>query len=94
MERIDQLNIDKLNALNNEYISRIVDEFVKLCKPNKVTVITDSSEDIEYCKQKAIQIGEEAELKTQGHTIHYDGFYSMSDHDQARDKENTKVLIP
>ncbi len=94
MERIDKSNIDKLRALDNEHIIRIVDEFVKLCKPEKVTVITDAIEDIEYCRQTAIEIGEEAELKTQGHSIHYDGFYSMSNHDQARDKENTRVLIP
>ena len=94
MERIDQPNLEKLYALNNEHISRIVDEFVNLCKPEKVTVITDSIEDIEYCKQKVIEIGEETELKTQGHSIHYDAFYSMSNHDQARDKGNTRVLIP
>ncbi|MHA1885752.1 MAG: phosphoenolpyruvate carboxykinase (GTP), partial [Promethearchaeota archaeon] len=94
MERIDKSNIDKLRALDNEHIIRIVDEFVKLCKPEKVTVITDAIEDIEYCRQTVIEIGEEAELKTQGHSIHYDGFYTMSNHDQARDKENTRVLIP
>ncbi|MHA2398949.1 MAG: phosphoenolpyruvate carboxykinase domain-containing protein, partial [Promethearchaeota archaeon] len=94
MERIDKSNIDKLRALDNEHITRIVDEFVRLCKPKKVTVITEAIEDIEYCRKTAIEIGEEAELKTQGHTIHYDGFYTMSNHDQARDKENTRVLIP
>ena len=32
---------------------------------------------------------EEAELAMEGHTIHFDSYY-----DQARDKENTKVLLP
>lgn len=94
MERINSLNLEKLDALNNEYILKIVNDFVNLCKPSKVTVITDSKEDIEYCRQKAVKIGEEAKLETKGHSIHYDGFYSMSNHDQARDKENTRVLIP
>jgi phosphoenolpyruvate carboxykinase (GTP) len=83
-----------LGALHNENILKIVNDFVKLCKPSKVTVITDSKEDIEYCRQRAIDIGEEAKLETRGHSVHYDGFFSMSNHDQARDKENTKVLIP
>ncbi|MFW9823218.1 MAG: phosphoenolpyruvate carboxykinase (GTP) [Candidatus Thorarchaeota archaeon] len=94
MERIDSPNLKKLEALNNKRILKIVDDFISLCKPERVSVITDSKEDIEYCRLKAIEVGEEAELGINGHSIHYDGFYSMSNHDQARDKANTKVLIP
>ncbi|MFX0028267.1 MAG: phosphoenolpyruvate carboxykinase (GTP) [Candidatus Hermodarchaeota archaeon] len=94
MEFIDQNNLDKLKALNNEHVIKIVEEFVSLCKPSKVTVITDAIEDIEYCRQRSIEVGEEAKLEIEGHTIHFDGFISMSNHDQARDKKNTKVLIP
>ncbi|MHA2035598.1 MAG: phosphoenolpyruvate carboxykinase (GTP) [Promethearchaeota archaeon] len=94
MEQISSPNLEKLKALNNNHILKIVNDFVKLCKPEKITVITDSKEDIEYCRVKAIEIGEEAILETEGHTIHYDGFFTMSNHDQARDKKNTKVLIP
>ena len=86
--------LDKINALNNEHISRIVSEFIELCKPFKVKVITDSAEDIEYVRNKCIEIGEESKLKMDGHTIHYDGFFTMSNHDQARDKQNTRVLVP
>ncbi|MCK4284912.1 MAG: phosphoenolpyruvate carboxykinase (GTP) [Candidatus Lokiarchaeota archaeon] len=93
MELTDPVNIEKLDALYNEHILKVVNNFISLCKPAKVTVITDSKEDIEYCRQKAIEIGEEAKLETEGHSVHYDGFFSMSNHDQARDKENTRVLI-
>ena len=89
MEILDKKNLEKLKALNNTHILRIVQDFITLCKPSKVKVITDIFEDIEYCRQKAIEVGEETELETEGHTIHFDGFY-----DQARDKEKTKVLIP
>lgn len=89
MEVLDKKNFEKLNALNNKYVLKIVQEFITLCKPSKVTVITDSPEDIDYVRQRAIEVGEEARLAIEGHTIHYDGFY-----DQARDKEKTKVLIP
>ena len=94
MEIIDQNNLDKLKALNNEKVIKIVEEFINLCKPSKVTVITDSVEDIEYCRQKSLEVGEESKLEIEGHTVHFDGFVSMSHHDQARDKKNTKVLIP
>ncbi len=91
---IDQESLDKLYALNNEHVLKIVNEFVSLCKPSKVTVITDSQEDIDYVRQRAIEIGEEAKLSIDGHTIHYDAFSTMGYHDQARDKTNTRILVP
>ena len=86
---ISQKEREKILALQNRNVMEIVKEFIELCKPSKVTVITDSEEDIEYVRHKAISIGEESKLQIEGHTIHYDSYY-----DQARDKENTKVLIP
>jgi len=86
---ISQKDVEKLFALQNEHVLKIVKQFVDICKPSKVTVISDSKEDIEYVKQKSVSNHEESKLQTEGHTIHYDSFY-----DQARDKENTKVLIP
>ncbi|UCC20123.1 MAG: phosphoenolpyruvate carboxykinase (GTP) [Promethearchaeota archaeon] len=94
MEAIDRNNLDKLKALNNKFVLKIVIEFVTLCKPSKVIVITDSEEDIAYVRHRAVELGEEARLKLEGHTIHYDGFFTMANHDQARDKGNTQVLVP
>ncbi len=94
MEVIDNKSFEKLKALNNKNVLKIVNEFVTLCKPSKVTVITDSKEDIDYVRNRAIELGEEAKLDLKGHTIHYDGFFTMANHDQARDKENTQVLVP
>jgi phosphoenolpyruvate carboxykinase (GTP) len=94
MESIDKINKEKLNALNNQNVLKIINEFVSLCKPSKVTVITDSQEDIDYVRNRAIELGEEAKLNLEGHTFHYDGFFTMANHDQARDKGNTQVLVP
>jgi len=94
MEVIDKNNLDKLKALNNSHVIKVVAEFVTICKPSKVTVITDSKEDIDYVRDRAVELGEEARLNLEGHTIHYDGFFTMINHDQARDKENTQVLVP
>ena len=94
MNIIDQKNLQKLEALNNKHILEIINEFVALCKPSKVTVITDSQEDIDYVRYKSIEKGEESKLVLEGHTVHFDAFLNMGNHDQARDIANTKTLIP
>ena len=91
---LTKFDLEKLIELDNNYVMTIISNFIDLCKPNKITVISDSKEDIEYVRQKTIQVGEESNLNLEGHTIHYDGFETMSDHDQARDKEHTQVLLP
>lgn len=86
-------DFQKLFALKNKHVLKIVKEFVDLCKPSKITVISDAEDDINYVKQRSIEIGEELKLLLEGHTVHYDAFINMSNHDQARDKENTQVLV-
>ena len=78
----------KLEALNNPKVLRLVEEAIELCKPAKVTVITDAEEDIDYVRQLSLENGEERKLKMEGHTIHFD-----SPKDQARDKAHTKYLL-
>ena len=85
---MDKNNLQKLEKLNDHYVMDIVEEAIKLCKPAKVTVITDSKEDINYVRELALTIGEEKKLKMEGHTIHFDGYY-----DQGRDKSHTKYLL-
>ncbi|MFW6238480.1 MAG: phosphoenolpyruvate carboxykinase (GTP) [Halanaerobiales bacterium] len=85
---ISQENLAKLEALNNQKVMDIVEMTVDLCNPEKVTVITDAEEDIEYIRELSLENGEEKPLKREGHTYHFDGY-----NDQARDKENTKYLL-
>ncbi len=85
---LNQENLKKLEYLNNPKVLQIVEEFTNLLKPDKVTVITDSQEDINYVRRLAIDSGEERKLAMEGHTIHYDSYL-----DQARDKNNTSVLV-
>ncbi len=89
IEVLNEENKAKLVALNNQKVLDTVEKYVKHCKPAKVTVLTDSKEDIAYMRELALKNGEEKPLAMEGHTIHYDGMK-----DQARDKANTKVLIP
>ena len=85
---MDKINQEKLKNLKNEYVTAKVEEAIELCKPAKVTVITDSKEDIACVRELALAIGEEKKLKMEGHTIHFDGYY-----DQGRDKPHTKYLL-
>lgn len=85
---LDNISRAKLEALNNPKVMEYVEETIKLCRPAKVTVITDSEEDYNYIRELAIKNKEEMPLKLKGHTVHFD-----SPLDQARDKANTKYLL-
>jgi phosphoenolpyruvate carboxykinase (GTP) len=87
--RLDPGNFDKLMAIDNPEIHEFVAKYVELCNPEKVLVITDSPEDLNFVRQAAVDTGEEKKLAIEGHTIHFDGYY-----DQARDKGHTKFLVP
>ncbi len=86
---INNEDLEKLRALENPKAEKVIEKFLTLCKPAKARVIDDSPKDIAYVRQLAIDNGEEMKVTIKGHTIHYDGFY-----DQARDKKNTRLLVP
>jgi phosphoenolpyruvate carboxykinase (GTP) len=79
----------KLDSLENPKVMRVVDEAITLMKPEKVMVFDDSPQDLSRVRQLALDNGEEMELATKGHTIHYDSYF-----DQARDKQRTATLLP
>ncbi len=81
-------NYKKLADLQNPKMMYFVAKYVELFDPDSVFVRTDSQDDAEYIRDKALGNKEEKPLATEGHTIHFDGYY-----DQARDKANTKYLL-
>ncbi|MBD3264915.1 MAG: phosphoenolpyruvate carboxykinase (GTP) [Candidatus Omnitrophica bacterium] len=88
-ERLNEDNFNKLDRLDSRDVFNFVGKYVDICNPESVFVRTDSSGDIAYIKDKAVALGEEKKLNTTGHTVHFDGYF-----DQARDKKNTKYLLP
>ncbi len=88
-KKCGEKNYKKLLDLNNSYVVELVTKYVRHCNPDSVFVRTDAAEDIKYIRDKAIKNGEEKKLKTAGHTYHFDSYF-----DQARDKANTKYLLP
>lgn len=88
-QSLDEASLAKLLALPQVGVRTFVAEAVRLCRPAKVWVCDDSPEDAAAIRQLALAQGEETALATPGHTVHFDGYQ-----DQARDKANTKYLVP
>ena len=86
---LDNVSLGKIQDLQNNHVEEIIEFYVNLCKPSKVTVISDSDEDLNMIRTLALSNEEESELNEDGHTIHFD-----SSRDQARDKNNTRILLP
>jgi phosphoenolpyruvate carboxykinase (GTP) len=88
-KNLDNKNYEKLMKINNNKAINFLSKYIKLCKPSEVFVCDDSEEDMQIVKEYAIKNKEEAKLKLDSQTVHFDGYY-----DQARDKSETKFLVP
>ena len=87
--KLDPKNLEKLVTIPNAKMHAFVAEAIELTNPDSVIVFTDSAEDLATIREKAKNGGGEKSLATDGHTSHFDGAK-----DQARDKANTKYLLP
>jgi len=87
--KLDQANLLKLQALNNQALFDFIADAVELCEPDSVWIGSDSPEDVDYTRKMALESKEERTLNIPGHTIHFDG-----PQDQGRDRETTKYLVP
>jgi phosphoenolpyruvate carboxykinase (GTP) len=85
---MDKNSKERLRALKNPHVERIIDQYIKICRPNKVTVLDDSQESRDYARSLALKNSEEFTLHTEGHTYHFD-----SPLDQGRDLLNTRVMV-
>lgn len=88
-QRLGEEGYSKLMKIDNPNLHQFIAKYVEHCNPDKIFVCTDAPKDIKYIRQAAIRNGEEAQLATDGHTIHFDNYY-----DQARDKAHTLILLP
>jgi phosphoenolpyruvate carboxykinase (GTP) len=88
-QRLGDQGFDKLMKIDNPILHEFIAKYIDHCNPDKVFICTDAPEDIKYIWDAAIRNGEETQLATDGHTIHFDSYY-----DQARDKAHTLILMP
>ena len=87
-QKFGEKNYKKVIDIDNPKLHKFITRYVELCNPDSVFVRTDSPEDAAYIRERSKEKGEEKALATEGHTIHFDGYY-----DQARDKSHTKYLL-
>jgi phosphoenolpyruvate carboxykinase (GTP) len=88
-QRLTAENYNHLITLDNPKMHDFVADAIQLCNPSSVFVCTDAPDDLAYLRRLAIEAREERPLNIKGHTCHFDGYY-----DQARDKAQTKYLLP
>ncbi len=43
---LDKKSLDILQEIDNKKVEKTIEEFVDLCKPEKVTILSDSKEDV------------------------------------------------
>ncbi len=88
-ERLGSANFERLMAIDCPKMHAFVADAVELTNPETVIVFTDSQTDMDTLRNMAKNGGGEVSLAMEGHTYHFDGY-----NDQARDKANTKYLLP
>ncbi|MDN5320608.1 MAG: phosphoenolpyruvate carboxykinase [Thermococcaceae archaeon] len=57
--RLDPEQFEKIKAIDNPELHEFLAKYIDLLNPAKVFVCTDSKEDEEYVRRKAIEYGEE-----------------------------------
>ena len=87
--KLNKTDFNKLKQIDNNEVNEFISRYIHLCNPSTISVYDDSNEDIQKTRNAAIRNHEEAKLKIDNHTIHFDGY-----NDQARDKKHTKFLLP
>ena len=87
--RLGKEQYEKLVKIDNPELHRFIAKYIEHCNPEKIFVCSDSEKDIKYIRERSVENGEEISLSTRNHTIHFDNY-----NDQARDKKNTKILLP
>jgi len=88
--KLRQSDFQKLDAMVNPNVHEFIAKASDLCHPETIFICSDSPEDINHIRQQAVAMCEEKAILTmQGHTVHFD-----SEHDQGRDRQATKYLVP
>jgi len=88
-ETLTEDNFSKLIAIENPRMHSFVADAIALANPGSVFVLSDDEQELAAIREMARNGGGEHPLATEGHTYHFDGY-----NDQARDKGNTKYLLP
>jgi len=71
-EKCDAANLEKINKIKNEEALVRIANAAAMFKPADIWINTNSEEDMQTVRERAIENGEETELALDGHTNHFD----------------------
>ncbi len=83
---MDEPNQKKMLECSYDVLAPIYNGATRM-SPSTIFINSGSPDDINYIRQKALEVGEEFQLAKNHHTCHFDG-----PNDQGRDTANTKYL--
>ncbi|MEM4667394.1 MAG: phosphoenolpyruvate carboxykinase (GTP) [Thermofilum sp.] len=90
LERLEpREQVERLFRVRSERLLRDVAIVASVAEPSSLFVHTGSPADREYVRRRALERGEELPSRIPLHTVHFDG-----PRDLARDKVNTRILVP
>ena len=70
-ERLDAVQLAKLNRIKNEAVRLKIANSIVLCDPDSVFINTGSDEDRQFIKDLSLEKGEEKKLPMENRTIHW-----------------------
>jgi phosphoenolpyruvate carboxykinase (GTP) len=71
-ERMDAEHYERIASFKNPAVLQKIANAVIMCDPERIYVNTASSQDLDFIRELALKKGEEAPLRMDGHTIHFD----------------------
>ena len=87
-KKYDLDQVKKIEDINNQELWKFIETYIGILNPRKIFVVSDNNTDREQIRKIALETNEERKLAKPFNTFHFDNYY-----DQARDKENTKILM-
>ena len=69
---LDAANRRKLELIRNDEARLKIANAIAMCKPDRVFIVDDSTEDVAACRDMSLAAGEETPLAMKDHTIHFD----------------------
>ena len=71
-KKLDATGLAKLERIRNAEVLLKIANAIAVTRPRSVHIITDSPEDVAFCRDLSLERGEECPLALRGHTVHFD----------------------
>ncbi len=87
-QRLDAANMDKLRQISDQMALLKIANAIALMDPDDVFINSGSPEDVQRIRELSLERGEEQQLTTKGHTVHFD-----LPQEQARIVDRTYYIV-